>query len=873
MDEFLEWLKEETLAGVWSKGVALSRNSKSVERLSPPEENNELKFKILTTERVLAFQVTLWPKDQDAHCNCDSKIEPCHHVVAVALAVQLGLVQEAGTQASALAPTLRYTWLAESGGMNPLRKLTLKRELIVEGKARRLEGSLVGLLGGIQSGRIQMAAPSTTTTDLKLDEIFAKASPTWNEIFKALADLPALASEGIEDLKLKVDPKPRLRKLVIEDTGSESIRILEKTSESLGAGERFQNGIFRLGDTLFLQDGGHARFETKTVSPAGFEPFLRETLPQLKNEFELENTSRYLPEAIQGSPRIEFHTHRLGDEFSVTPRLVYPEAGPKQIALRDLNQEQALLKSLREKLLLQLGVPSKISLKSAIELSEKLKSLPALGFQRANLDSTLGSYFQKEAGLSFEEVLADKETLLKLLALKEGSIQKTPVFLDMLRSFQKPETSELGKSKPIEVRSELWAKLRDYQKVGVEWLDQTRQRFGGAILADDMGLGKTVQTLALLQSPSLVVMPTSLLKNWRDEAARFRPDLKIQTYHGSDRTWDTGADLTLTTYSLLRLEADHFREKKWETVVLDEAHIIRNPETQAAIATFQLEAKSRIALTGTPIQNRKRDLLSLFQFIRPDTFEFEEQLEPKLIAPFVLRRTKSEVLTELPPKTYLEHSVQFTADERKFYDTVWTAAKAEIVARLDLESGSALTLFEVLLRARQACDHSGLVDREKLSGSSSKITELLALIEELIEAGQSVLVYSQWTQFLNRLELEVKPLFKYVRLDGSTKNRGDVVDEFQNSDTPTVFLLSLHAGGVGLNLTRASQVIFCEPWWNPFVELQAEDRAYRMGQNKPVTIHRLICENTIEEKIRELQKEKLSLGEAVFKASDIAKLL
>jgi SNF2 family DNA or RNA helicase len=387
-----------------------------------------------------------------------------------------------------------------------------------------------------------------------------------------------------------------------------------------------------------------------------------------------------------------------------------------------------------------------------------------------------------------------------------------------------------------------------------------------------MGLGKTVQTLATLKGKSLVVVPTSLLLNWKNEAQRFRPDLRTLIYHGSERTWDNTASLILTTYSILRLEADRFASMNWSTVILDEAHLIRNPETQAAIAVTKLNASFRLALTGTPIQNRKRDLLSLFQFVAPDLFFNEEELQSKVIAPFFLRRTKEQVLKELPPKTHIDHTLQLQPDEQRLYDSVFAAAKSELLSRLDSnEELSPFTFFEMLLRARQACNHASLLNPEQSDRASTKLTAILNLIDELVDAGHSVLVYSQWTRFLDRIESSLTGKTPFERLDGSTQNRGEIVNRFQSENGAKVFLLSLQAGGVGLNLTRASHVIFCDPWWNPFVELQAEDRAYRMGQEKPVTIHRMLMEGTLEMDIRSLQKEKLKLGEETFGVEELKK--
>jgi len=471
-------------------------------------------------------------------------------------------------------------------------------------------------------------------------------------------------------------------------------------------------------------------------------------------------------------------------------------------------------------------------------------------------------YANKRVDLEKQE-----ETILHLLSLRSDGVF-APQAAVLARSLDQGQARSVTPTEkiPTQVPRTLWNQLRDYQKQGVYWLSE--QNTSGAILADDMGLGKTVQTLALAQTPTLIVAPTSLLHNWKEEAARFRPDLKVNVYHGSNRQWDANADLTVTSYGVLRADQEEILKnaeaKPWKMMVLDEAHLIRNQETLAAQAAFKIPAAIKIALTGTPVQNKRSDLFSLFQFISPGLFANEGEMKPELVAPFVLRRKKEDVLKELPPKTHLMHEIELKEAERGRYQAVWAAAKAEILQQLsgagDGKKANPISMFEALLRARQACDHTGLFYEPDWKLTSSKLGYLMQMIEELNEAGHSVLVYSQWTKFLDRIEEEVSPRFDYERLDGSTANRAKVVNAFQNAEGAKVFLLSLHAGGVGLNLTKASHVIFCDPWWNPFVELQAEDRAYRMGQEKPVTIHRLICTETIEEKLLKIQDSKKKIG-------------
>jgi superfamily II DNA or RNA helicase len=869
VNEFLDYLKEEVLPGVWSKGVALSRNLKTVEKISPSSETKELKFKIQTTERLLAFQVTLWPVDQDSYCNCGSKLEPCHHIVAVALAYAGGHVEESKRDESDVGTRLSYSWVAEG------QKLSLKRELMVNGLPQRLDGSLVGLIGGIQSGRIKMAMPSTTPEDLKLDELFANAHPSWLQVLKVVADFPALPVKGVAGFEsLKTNPKPIRETVLIEDADHGGLRLTKIKANS--PDQRFAGNLVRHGDTIFTEESA-PDFQDRVIPVSGFSTFLTEILPRLRDGYDLDIRASSLPEFADAEPELFFKMEALGEDLYVTPEIIYPAAGPRQVVQKDPDKERELIREIRVDFGLAPKVPTKLGPKEALKLRESLikKHYPSQA-----VDAFLGG-FLKQADVSLEDALLQKDLLMKLLLMREKRPEIKARFSDFLSTLSSTRRAPHEKTSGY-IHEKLLPTLRDYQKQGVKFLAEKRLGFGGAILADDMGLGKTIQTLTLIscriESPenkrSLVIAPTSLLSNWAAEAKRFRPDLTTCVYHGTTRVLDLKADLVITSYAILRLEPEKFLDTLWDIVILDEAHIIRNPETQAAIATFQLNANFRIALTGTPIQNRKRDLLSLFQFVTPGIFEFEDELDDQLVKTLILRRTKAEVLPELPPKTYLEHSVELTPSERSFYQTIFAAAKTSVVERLDAgENVSPLTLFEILLRSRQALDHPGLVDAAKLAEPSSKLTEILSVVEELMESGHSVLLYSQWTGFLDILERAIKDKLRYLRLDGETKNRGEVVEAFQKDETPTVFLLSLHAGGVGLNLTRASHVMFAEPWWNPYVELQAEDRAYRLGQDKPVTIHRFTTENSIEQALNQLKAEKMKLGEAVFAKQDILNLV
>lgn len=430
---------------------------------------------------------------------------------------------------------------------------------------------------------------------------------------------------------------------------------------------------------------------------------------------------------------------------------------------------------------------------------------------------------------------------------------------------------------------DLTATLRDYQRRGVAWLEFLRDADLGALLADDMGLGKTLQALCAVRGKTLVVAPTSVLPNWASEAAKFRPSLSVNLYHGPGRALDD-ADVTLTTYALLRLDLETLEAREWDTVVLDEAQAIKNPDSQVARAAYRLNARWRVAMTGTPVENRLDDLWSQFHFLGRGFLggrsEFTKQWVAPIntgdeataaalrarIKPFVLRRLKREVAKELPPRTDVTLYCELRPEERQGYDTVRAATQADVAKRLGAGE-SVLAILEALLRLRQASCHPGLLPgrTQPPPPDSSKLAVLRETLDECIAEGHKALVFSQWTGFLDLTEPVLRDMgADFIRLDGSTRDRGAVVEQFQDPDGPPVMLISLRAGGTGLNLTAADHVFLLDPWWNPAVEDQAADRAHRIGQENPVLVHRLVARDTVEERIVALQERKRALAEAAI---------
>jgi SNF2 family DNA or RNA helicase len=439
----------------------------------------------------------------------------------------------------------------------------------------------------------------------------------------------------------------------------------------------------------------------------------------------------------------------------------------------------------------------------------------------------------------------------------------------------------------VDPPADLTASLREYQQDGVDWLSFMREAGLGALLADDMGLGKTLQALCALDGRTLVVAPTSVLHNWADEIRRFRPALRCSVFHGPGRRLDPDADVTLTTYAILRLDADLLAEEPWRTVVLDEAQAIKNPDSQVAGAAYRLRARHRITLTGTPVENRLDELWSQFHFLNRGLLggrqDFRERYaapiaegEPgaaerlrKRIRPFVLRRLKGQVAPELPPRTEMVLRCVLGAEERAVYDSVRAATLDEVVRKLGA-GGSVIAALEALLRLRQAACHAALVPGQEAAGSA-KLDLLLESLDNVVAEGHKALVFSQWTSLLDLAEPHLRSSgIGYLRLDGSTRDRRAVVSGFQDPEGPPVLLISLKAGGTGLNLTAADHVFLLDPWWNPAVEDQAADRAHRIGQDRPVMVYRLVAEETVEERILALQQHKREIAAAALGEADRA---
>ncbi len=523
----------------------------------------------------------------------------------------------------------------------------------------------------------------------------------------------------------------------------------------------------------------------------------------------------------------------------------------------------------------------------------------ALPFARLKpLLGALGELFFRDPPLQRERLRLAKPDAARLagmqasLGLEWQGGERLRRFAERLRELPRQQ---------VEAPAGLRARLRPYQAQGLAWMQALRELETGGVLADDMGLGKTLQTLAhllaekragRLDHPALIVMPTSLIPNWQDEAARFAPDLRVLALHGPRRRAHFARleqyDLLLTTYALLPRDSKALAAQPFRLLILDEAQNVKNARSKAAQALRELDAGQRLCLTGTPLENHLGELWALFDFLMPGWLGNEKsfnqtyrtpiekhadsarlaQLNAR-VRPFLLRRTKEQVARELPPKTEVIQWVELSDAQRDRYETLRLAMDRKVREEIGRQglARSQIIILEALLRLRQACCDLRLLEGQSTPYKpeySAKLATLLEMLEALFAEGRRVLLFSQFTGMLGLIEAELqRRRIPYALLTGATRDRRTPVREFQAGKLP-VFLISLKAGGAGLNLTAADTVIHFDPWWNPAAEAQASDRAYRIGQDKPVFVYKLIARGSVEEKIQQLQQAKAGLARAVL---------
>jgi len=560
-------------------------------------------------------------------------------------------------------------------------------------------------------------------------------------------------------------------------------------------------------------------------------------------------------------------------------------------------------------------LPMVASLLETLDLTkgeEEIEKLPELLYLEADrgkyckvkkeeilpiIKTILQLYGQEKKGDTLE-VLASEAHLVENLNHVNINWKGSREILELsekLKNFQK--LTEVTAPKELSVE------LRSYQAFGLTWLNFLHEFGFSGILADDMGLGKTIQTLAHLSrlkeegkltKPSLLIVPTSLIGNWKNEIKKFTPSLDYLVLHGKDRKVEfeeiSNHTLIITTYTLAMRDSEAYKEYEFEYIILDEAQKIKNSGTKLGVAIRDLKSKYRLALSGTPIENHLGELWSIFHFLMPGFLKSRERFNKEYrkpieqtgdretqarlnrrLAPFILRRTKEHVATELPEKSVIIKVAEFEEKQAKLYEGVRLALEKRVrdVVQANGIAKSSIIVLDALLKLRQICCHPQLlkIDEAKKVKESAKFELFKDLLAELLEEKRKILVFSQFTEMLAIIESYVETLgVSYAKLTGSTLNREGEIEKFTRGEA-SIFLISLKAGGVGLNLVEADTVIHYDPWWNPAVENQATDRAHRIGQDKKVFVYKLIVENSIESKILELQKRKKLIQEGIYDSS------
>jgi superfamily II DNA or RNA helicase len=946
-----EAVREACARPVWSRGGEIARR-REVRRDAGRAAPGEVALCVLEPGRPTATRVVLLPEEGEWECSCASRDDPCVHVAAAAIALHHGWLQEVerrlGYRFRREADGLQFERVSVgSGGEEPFRG-TLAGEARGAAEGPRVvaddrDQEIELILGAQRAGRLprgilhKLIPALEGRPDLRLggEPVRASAAPCeWRA---------RLVDDG-QGFRLFLERHPAVTEELGDDVAlcGDTLHVLTASGlegrdlEALSRGRSFTpDQAAELASELLpaLRKRIAVAVETARLPEASSEP------PRLVLETSREGEAlSVLATLVYGDPpRARVDAGRL-----VSLRGALP--------LRDADAEQHLTAHLRTALRLEPGVRVRLEPAEALAFVARLEGFRGSVQGRAHGDFFLapplaprfeggrddlalefrvgGDDGPRVEGTRVAEAWARGESLL---ALPDGGFAPLPgdwlarhgaLVADLLAAREAaggrlPPASlpdlarlcdELGAAAPpglaalrpllegfagipeAPLPADLVGSLRDYQRRGVDWLRFLGDAGLGALLADDMGLGKTVEALCAARGRTLVVAPTSVLFGWAEEAARFRPGLRRCLFHGAGRSLDPEADLTFTSYALLRLERERLAAVAWDCVILDEAQAIKNPDSQAAGAARALRAKVRMALTGTPVENRLEELWSLFAVLNPGLLgtrrDFEERLarpiaagEPEAaerlrrrIRPFVLRRRKSEVARELPPKQELLVRVDLSEEERAVYDAIRAATLPEVVAKLR-EGGSILAALEALLRLRQACCHPALLPGRRAE-SSAKLEALLERLDTAVADGHKALVFSQWTSLLDLAEPALAAAgIGFTRLDGSTRDRPGVIARFGAADGPPVLLVSLRAGGTGLNLTQADHVFLLDPWWNPAVEDQAADRAHRIGQTRPVLVHRLLARGTVEEGMLALQARKRALADAALDEGSLAAAL
>lgn len=930
LDPFFAALQKSCLPGIWSRGLALARTKAvRLDKWGP----TEISLRVSAPDRPISHKVSLWPEDEDAFCDCGDRVEPCVHIAAAVAALRNGLevTEETATGKKGLRYRLvrnaRFLRFERFIGEEPLRTSLMSRlgdvsptqdDFAIDQVLEANSGSEISSATWFRLMPYLKNLSETQSSEIKLDEeriefgtplpefygrltseknglrlalsppggmterfsngpaLFGSVLRAFEESGLSPKDREALVGDGrwfspAEMPRLLTEILPQLEKRIRIDRESESVPgVTEDPPKIVLRMEPTEGGVLSVVPTIEYAS----------------EYALKDREAEAALVRRLETELRMLPgrrALLRGAAAVDF-LRKIANDSSIERR------GTGTAHFKFESEILPRFETTGDDFSMEFRTPSGKSVDPA--------SVIAAWHGGEELVSLLGGGFAPLPMEWLNQFAPQLERLLLLRAEGKGRLPKyaRPALLDLyessggalesgLRALKECFDEKEGVPEAL-LPPDLRVELRPYQKAGVNWLRFLTDSGMGALLADDMGLGKTLQTIAVMRGRVLVVAPKSVISAWKEQIEKFRPSLKVALYQGSARVLDPGADVTLVTYGLLRQESELFRKEEWDFAILDEAQTIKNPSSQVAQAAHRLRAKARITLSGTPVENRLDDLWSQFEFLNPGLLgsysefihEFAEPITSgnkkvtevfrRRIRPFILRRLKSAVAPELPPRTEVILRSDFSSEERVLYDALLASTRKEVVAKLDA-GASPLSVLELLLRLRQACCHPSLVPGQSAE-SSSKLELLSESLEKSLALGHRALVFSQWTSFLDLIEPKLRSLgISYSRLDGSTPNREEIVREFQAPSGPSVLLLSLKAGGVGLTLTAADHVYLMDSWWNPAVEEQAADRAHRIGQESPVLISRLVTENTVEEKILQLQARKRALSDLVL-TGDIA---
>ncbi len=932
----MDAVREAARPDIWSRGVSLVREDRVIQ---VSEDVEEFILQIVPASQGKPCTVHLWPEDPDWSCDCAARLRPCPHIAAAAIALRRS--QENGVALPSIrdrAAVIGYRWTRMAQGLH------MQRVVIDQDEERPLTGALNGKHDGgshlifgegdleaerALSHRFGMIIPKERIPRLLHALSDNKSLVLDGEPIQA-SSRPVVPQGWIDDhgdgFRLRIVRDP-----TIDEVFRNGVVRCGDHLHAIGDGQlsREQRKVLSRGIVYSLSDVGQ---------------LVSEALPRLQDKIPVHIKTKRLPTVNQSPPRLVLETKKTGDILSIRPAVVYGdppiarltherlELLGNQVPIRNERVERRLIHRLGEELRMAIGVETRLRGASAVRFVDKMDRLPIdiigkghKSFRRvdaivpdlqiegdriladmggADPDDVIRAWMNgdelvslpgggwapiptdwlDEHGHRVADLLAARDetgrvaryALFDLAKLCEELDHPPPPGLEGIRSL----VDGFSGIPSHDIPEGFEGTLRSYQEEGINWLAFLGAAEMGGILADDMGLGKTIQALCVIGKGTLVVAPRSVLHNWQSEANRFRPDLKVHIYHGPHRKLDPTADMTITTYALLRGDAKKLHAIDWKTIVLDEAQAIKNPESQVAQAAFGLPPCFRMTLTGTPVENRLDELWSQMHFVNPGLLggrrDFDDRYAQPIargernsaarlrerIRPFLLRRLKKEVAPELPPRTDLVLRCVLSEAERAVYDAIRLATQARVVE--EMGATNVMAALEALLRLRQAACHSDLIPGQT-ADTSSKIKLLLDTLDGLVPKGHKSLVFSQWTSLLDRIEPHLKDAnIPFIRLDGSTRDRAGVVREFQSAEGPPVMLISLKAGGIGLNLTAADHVFLLDPWWNPAAEDQAADRTHRIGQDQPVMVYRLVAEETVEERILALQAKKRAIADAAL---------